>query len=146
VAWGERPQSLIREFDTPGTYAYHCMHHPLDMKGTIVVLSPVQPPTAVSVAGSTEITVNTAYVFTATVSPVTATLPITFYWQATGQSPVMDTDRGVTDTVTFTWPSGTTGAQIITATATNAGGPFPGTLIVIIAPQKVYLPIVVKSS
>ena len=132
-------------FDTPGTYAYHCMHHPDVMRAAVVVLPPVQPPTAVSIAGSTEITVNTAYTFTATVSPISATLPITFYWQATGQLPVTDTDRGVTDTITFTWPSGTTGAQIIIATAANGGASATGTYIAIIAPKKVYLPVVIKS-
>ena len=78
------------------------------------------PPTVVWIAGPTKAAVNTAYTFNATVSPITATRPITYVWQATGQSPVTHTGGGLNDAVTFTWP--TTGTQTITVTATNAGG------------------------
>jgi len=137
--------TFTETFDTPGTYAYHCMHHPF-MMGTIVVLPSGQPPVSVSIAGASEITVSAAYAFTATVSPITTTLPITFYWQASRQSPITHTDRGLTDTVVFTWPAEATGVQTITATAASAGGAAMGTHIVIIAPQKVYLPVVIRSS
>jgi plastocyanin len=140
------PGSMFTEtFDTPGTYAYHCMHHPF-MMGTIVVLSSGQPPESVSIAGASEITVSAAYAFTATVSPITTTLPITFYWQASRQTPITHTDRGLTDTVVFTWPADATGVQTITTTAASAVGSAMDTHIVIIAPQKVYLPVVIRSS
>jgi len=76
-------------------------------------------PTSVTIGGPATGTVNTGYTFTATVSPDTATQPITYTWQATGQSPVVHTG-GLTDTVTFTWSA--TGTQVITVTAANAGG------------------------
>ncbi|MEE8391275.1 MAG: alkaline phosphatase [Anaerolineae bacterium] len=73
------------------------------------------------ISGPTMGAVQTSYTFTATVSPVTATvvLPITFDWQATEQSVVTNT-TGLSDTVSFTWT--TTGTQAITVTATNAEG------------------------
>ena len=78
------------------------------------------PPSNATIAGPTTGIVQTSYTFTATVSPDTATLPITYTWQATGQSPMTHTSSlTVTDIVTFTWPA--PGTQAITATVTNAG-------------------------
>ena len=124
------PGGIFAEtFNTPGIYAYHCARHPFDMHGTVIV---VAPPSDVSVAGPTEGMINTAYVFTATVSPITATPPITYMWQATGQSPVTHVGS-LSDTIAFTWPSGATGAQAITATATNQGGSAASTHTITIA-------------
>jgi plastocyanin len=134
-----------RTFSTPGTYPYHCLYHPIDMKGTIVVLAPPsQPPTSVSIIGPGEGTIDTPYVFTATVSPITATLPITYLWQATGQSDVTHVG-GLSDTIVLTWPAGTSVTQLITATAANDGGAAAGTHFTFFAPpQKVYLPLLVR--
>lgn len=62
--------------------------------------------------------VQTGYNFTATVQPITATLPITYVWRATGQLPVTHTG-GLSDTVTFAWSM--PGTKIITVTTTNPG-------------------------
>ena len=96
--------SFTKQFNTPGTFTYHCEHHPFTMNGTVVVLpaGPV-PPAAVSIAGPFVGVIDTAYTFTATVSPLTATVPITYFWQATGQSPIMHTGSELSDTVVFTW-------------------------------------------
>jgi uncharacterized membrane protein YeaQ/YmgE (transglycosylase-associated protein family) len=78
--------------------------------------------TGVVITGRTTGTVSTTYTFMATASPITATLPITYTWQADGQSPVTHVAiSGLTDIVTFTWPSGVSGTQAITVTAANAG-------------------------
>ncbi len=70
------------------------------------------------------------YTFTATVNPVTAAQPITYTWQATGQSPVVHTG-GLSDTVAFTWA--TSGTQAITVTATNFGGTVTGAHLITIS-------------
>jgi hypothetical protein len=73
------------------------------------------------ISGPTVGVVQTSYTFTATVYPITGTvmLPVTYVWQAMGQSLVTNTS-GLSDTVSFAWT--TTGTQAITVTATNAGG------------------------
>lgn len=76
-------------------------------------------PTDVGIEGPTTGTVGTAYAFTATVSPISITRPITYVWQAPGQLPVTHTD-GLSDTAVFTWA--TPGSQVIILTATNPGG------------------------
>ena len=80
----------------------------------------VIPLTGVEISGPTTGTINAAYTFTATASPPTATVPITYHWQATGLSPQTHIVAGVTDTAAFAWS--TLGPQTITVTATNAGG------------------------
>ena len=138
-------ESFTKTFNTPGTYTYHCEFHPFTMLGTVVVLAAgPEPPAAVSIAGPFEGAIDTAYTFTATVSPLTATLPITYSWQATGQSPITHTGGDLSDTVMFTWTSGTTGTQLITTTATNEGGTAIGTHIIIFNAVRVYLPLVLR--
>jgi uncharacterized repeat protein (TIGR01451 family) len=70
------------------------------------------------VTGPTTGLLNTPYTFTATVNPITVTLPITYIWQATGQDKPTTHTNGLSDTVTFTWS--TTGTQTITVMAMNA--------------------------
>jgi plastocyanin len=133
-------QTFTKVFNTPGTYTYHCEVHPF-MHGTVVVLrAGPEPPAAVRIAGPFEGVINTGYTFTATVSPPTATVPITYFWQATGQSPITHVESDFSDSVTFTWTLGTTRTQLITATATNEGGTAIGTHILIFTPLRLHLP------
>ena len=76
------------------------------------------PLDSVSITGPVMGGANTGYTFTATVNPLTATQPITYVWQATGQSVVTHTGRGSSDSINLTWNM--TGTQAITVTATNA--------------------------
>jgi len=76
-------------------------------------------PTEVTIAGPLTGTVGTAHTFLATVNP-TASLPLTYTWEATGQTMVVHSGQGLTDTVAFTWS--VTGTQTITVTAQNAWG------------------------
>ncbi len=62
----------------------------------------------------------TPYVFVANITPLSATQPITYVWQAIGQSTLIHADRGISDSVIFTWTL--PGLQLITVTASNAGG------------------------
>ena len=81
---------------------------------------PPTPPASVSVSGPITVQVGTTYAFTATVNPVSVSFPITYTWQATNQSPIVDTANNRKDSVSFMWS--VTGTQHLTITAANAGG------------------------
>ena len=99
------------------------------------------PPTGVDISGPLTGNINTAYVLTATVSPPGATLPITYSWQATGQSDVVTSTYALSHAITFTW--NTTGIQAITVTATNPGGTVSDThMLAIEAKCLLYLPLI----
>ncbi len=132
-------------FDTPGIYPYHCAIH-LGMQAVVIVINPPRPPTDVTVDGPTNGVIDTPNTFTATVSPLTATLPITYLWQSTGQSDVTHVG-GLSDTIVFTWPAGTFVTQLVTVTAANDSGMAVGGHSVIFnAPYKVYLPLVLNAT
>ncbi|MBN2005011.1 MAG: DNRLRE domain-containing protein [Anaerolineae bacterium] len=76
------------------------------------------PLTGLSLAGPTQGLVDAAHTFTATASPANATLPVTYTWEADGQTPA----SGAQAAMAFTWS--TTGAKHITVTAENCGGVF----------------------
>jgi uncharacterized repeat protein (TIGR01451 family) len=82
-------------------------------------VQPVQPA-GVSVQTPSSCTINKACVITGTVSPANASLPITFTWNATGQSPVTVKVYGIVSTVVFTFTTG--GTESINVQATNSGG------------------------
>jgi hypothetical protein len=69
------------------------------MFGTVVVVSLPQPPTEVNVSGPSEGAAVLPQTFMATVSPITATQPITYIWQATAQTTMTRTDKGLSDTL-----------------------------------------------
>jgi hypothetical protein len=72
------------------------------------------------ITGPTVGVVKTPYTFTATVSPVTATQPITYAWRATDLGTVMHTGGDLDDSATFTWT--TPGPKVITVTTSNVAG------------------------
>jgi len=80
---------------------------------------PGTPPDSVGINGEMTGLVQTANVFTATISPATAALPMTYVWQATGQAPIVHTG-GLTDTAIFTWSMA--GTQAVSVTATSIAG------------------------
>jgi plastocyanin len=135
---------FTKTFNTPGTYPYHCNVH-ATMHGTVVVLPLPQPPTEVDVTGPSEGAAVLPQPFTATVNPITATQPITYIWQATGQTTLTRTDKGLSDTLAFTWPAFDVGPQMITVTAANDLGSVNAThAITIVPPSNVYLPLVLR--
>jgi parallel beta-helix repeat protein len=110
--------------------------------GADEVLAPV-PLASVSITGPVTGAVNTSYAFEATVSPLNATQPITYVWQATGQSAVTHTGRGIADSVNFTWSM--TGTQAITVTASNALNTVSDNYLVnVIRQYCIYLPVVLR--
>jgi hypothetical protein len=77
------------------------------------------PPTTVGLIGVPTGLINTSYTFIATVIPVSTTLPITYEWQTTDQTTIVNT-TGITDQVTYMWT--TPGDKFITLIATNVTG------------------------
>jgi hypothetical protein len=77
-------------------------------------------PSGVSIQGPASATARTATTFTATVTPLTATLPLTYTWQATDGLSQTALVYSVTHAVDLAWDA--TGAKAVTVTATNARG------------------------
>ncbi len=89
-------------------------------------------PQDVTINGPIVGDVNTSYAFTATVSPLDATQPITYVWEADGQPTITHTG-GITDVISLSWPL--TGTYGLTVTAVNPhGGPVSDTHVIAIPP------------
>jgi hypothetical protein len=84
----------------------------------------------------------------ATVSPITATTPITYTWEATEQDDVVVVNvDAINDTVAFTWS--TAGVKYVTVTAENAGGAIAVTsphTITISFKGFIYLPVIMRNT
>jgi hypothetical protein len=99
-------------------------------------------PDAVSISGPTLGMPGQAYTFTASILPITTTLPITYSWQATDMVPQIFVG-GITSTVTYNW--GTNGIKEIALSASNGAATVSDTHIIHISILKnVYLPISVR--
>ena len=83
-----------------GSYAYVADRY----SGLVILrfIPPVVPPASVAISGPASGLVGSACDFTATTSPISSTLPLTYTWQATGQATITHTG-GLSDTVAFTW-------------------------------------------
>jgi len=103
-------------------------------------------PISVAIGGPTVGSVDIPYIFSASVSPVTTTLPITYIWQATGYNDVVThTNGGLSDTITFTWII--LGPQTVTVTATGVCSAVVGTHVIAIEDIeefKLHLPLVMR--
>ncbi len=132
---------FTKTFNTPGNFTYHCNIHTI-MQGTVRVID-TQSPAAVTIDGPMSGSNDTPYTFTATVEPITAIQPITYVWQAAGQSDVVHL-AGLSDTVVLTWTAGMTGTQLITTTASNDHGSIMGTHMIIIGGTRLYLPVILR--
>ena len=69
-------------------------------------------PASSLISGPTAGEPDTDYDFSTGVQPISTTLPLTYTWQATGQSTVIREKSQLTDMVTFSWDS--TGVKTIT--------------------------------
>jgi DNA-binding beta-propeller fold protein YncE len=78
-----------------------------------------EPVTDLTLVGPVQGETGVIHTFMATASPVSATLPIKFAWEATDLPAVVHTSN-ISDSVNFTWS--VTGTKHITVTAVNAGG------------------------
>jgi hypothetical protein len=73
----------------------------------------------VTLSGPVESRVGDVNVFTATASPTDVAQPITYTWQASGQTSISHT-TGLSDTVSYVWDD--PGTKVITVTAMNIHG------------------------
>jgi hypothetical protein len=107
-------------------------------------------PTAVNLAGPLTGTVGVPTAFTASVVPLSATTPITYVWQVTGQGAgtfPLTRVSGLSDTLSVTWT--TSGTYSVSIAARNVAGAVTGgrTVAVQYAPPErhyLYLPLVVQ--
>ena len=92
---------------------------PVNATHTLTVEPPPPPQavTSVTVTGPMTSTQGLPAWFTATVAPPTATLPITYTWRATAQTPQTHILQATQDVLSFTWD--VTGTQHVTVTASN---------------------------
>jgi hypothetical protein len=99
-------------------------------------------PANVAISGPTAGMPNSTYTFSASVGPISTMTPITYVWEASGQSPVTTT-ASLTNTTTFNWS--TAGEKVISVTAANAAGGVSDTHVIAIEePHRVYLPLVMR--
>ncbi|MBL7200050.1 MAG: PKD domain-containing protein [Anaerolineae bacterium] len=116
VTLGVGEHTLSAECTDPGTG--------LSARDEISVTVEPIPPSGVRIDGPTAGIVSNTYTLTASVDPLTATLPITYVWHAAGRSPVMRSG-GLSDSLALDWEA--LGGQAITVTATNVRGTVTGT-------------------
>ena len=121
---------------TPGVYDGFLAVEHNDPNQDSPVIIPVQltvttqvAPAAVTITGPGAGMMGESQSFTATVEPISTTLPLTYTWQASGLAPVTHTG-GLTDTVSFTWE--VPGTQVITVTASNQNGSVMDTHVITI--------------
>ena len=89
-------------------------------------------PVSVQVAGTFTTPVALPVTFIASVDPANITQPVTYTWQATGQTPITHTG-GLSDTVSYTWH--VSGTKTITVTASNVAGSVTGTHTLMVMPD-----------
>ncbi|HHN93956.1 MAG TPA: hypothetical protein ENK17_04245, partial [Anaerolineae bacterium] len=94
---------------------------------TRIVSPSCAPPEGAALSGPVTTTTGTPVTLTAAVTPSTATLPITYTWQATGQTPLVHSG-GLSDTAAFTWT--VSGAQVVTVTTANGCGVVTATHVI----------------
>ena len=99
-------------------------------------------PTAVIISGPIQGSINVSYTFTATVTPESATTPITYDWtviRGDGTPEYVTHSGGLTDELSFTWTAG--GFRSVSVTASSSGGSANGYhLISIEVPAFLYPP------
>lgn len=98
--------------------------------GSFELENDLWPPSIVNLSGLAQGLVTQSYPFSATVEPLTTTLPIEYIWDASDQSQVIHTG-GLTDTIDFTWDA--PGQKTITITASNTAGSVMDTHVITIA-------------
>ncbi|MDY7080122.1 MAG: hypothetical protein SXV54_24845 [Chloroflexota bacterium] len=110
---------------------------------------PLTAPGSVNIDGPSETTLEPgqSYNFSASVSPVSATLPITYTWEASDHAP-QTVSGGVTNDINYSWAL--TGTKYITVTVDNGiGSPVAGYYSVQVQSEvsyDVYLPLILRES
>ena len=98
---------------------------------TITVEQPIVPVDTIGISGLSTGLVGAAYTFTAMAGPPTATVPLTYHWQAPTVPAVLTHTSTLSDTAIFSWT--TPGVHVLTVTAFNASGLVTATHTITIA-------------
>jgi hypothetical protein len=99
-------------------------------------------PDSVTISGLTSGELETSYVYTGTVFPITTTVPITYVWETTDYAPNTITS-GITSTIIYNWAI--PGPKVITLTTSNAAGSVSNTYnIMVWAQNKIFLPSILR--
>lgn len=98
------------------TYQANDGHENSNVATVTITVNPVNPLVNINLTGAEEGQIGATYGFLAEVSPMNATMRVTYEWQATGQADVTH-NSGVTDAVMFVWD--TPGTKTISVTANN---------------------------
>ncbi len=114
---------------------------------TTVSITPIllacTPLSDITVTGAITGLVDSLQPFTATVAPLTATLPLTYTWQADGQAVIITQTTLYTNFISYSWP--VIGQPMITATAANGCSTLSTTTVIAIQREyRIYVPIVLK--
>jgi hypothetical protein len=102
-----------------------------------ILLAVLMPPLSVEVSGSEAGRVDESYLFTATVDPITTTIPITYVWSVDGEVFITQTG-GIIDSVMLSWEK--PGVHLISMTASNPVG-IVGDMWIFTVYIRVYMPI-----
>jgi hypothetical protein len=97
-------------------------------------------PASLGITGPTTGEVQSSYTFSATVSPITTTIPITYVWLVDDQM-VLTHQAGVVDIGTFSWDL--PGTHHLSVSATNAAGSVEASWTIDIH-VKIYFPITLR--
>jgi hypothetical protein len=125
-------------WDYPGTQVITVTATNIEGSTTDTFSLPVlMPPGRLEVAGPDVGGVKESYIFTATVSPITTTVPITYVWLVDGLLTITDT-AGIFDTVTLSWDQ--PGLHQLSLSASNPAGSVVAIWSITIY-LKVFLPI-----
>ncbi|HRQ37844.1 MAG TPA: choice-of-anchor Q domain-containing protein [Chloroflexota bacterium] len=104
----------------------------------------LSPFSGVEIQGPITGSAQTNYTFTAVITPITATQPITYVWQTAGQTPVTHTG-GISDTAVFSWD--TSGTHVLTVTASNPVNSATASIsVTILEPQFLVYPLIVNKN
>lgn len=123
-------ENLLKTSGTKLTDARNGLQFPLiNARKAVEAIAPATPA-VVKLAGPSHGLVGAPATFTAALTPLTLTVPITYVWQATGQAP-MTRRSGVTDQLTLTWP--TAGIYTVTVQAVTTSGTVSATHPITIA-------------
>ncbi len=133
--------------DVPTTAGGHCANYLTGTYANTTIYNVMQlsfdPCFSASMSGTFLGKPAAIFTFTATVSPLTTTQPITYVWQTTGHAPLTHTGN-TSDSVAFSWPQA--GMYAVTVTVSNPGDEVSITQNAIVVENlyRTYLPLLLK--
>jgi hypothetical protein len=117
---GGLSDSLSFVWEQPGTQVITVTaSNPYQSRTDTYSIPILMPPSSLDITGPSEADILSTSTFTATVAPITTTVPLTYQWSVDGRL-VFTNTSGITDTVTLAWSE--PGPHEISVKAVNAVG------------------------